>query len=233
MMKKLLLSILIAFGALFSINAQSYALQLSNNEMNCYFDMYKNGTYLIKLSYKGASDLMMSQIFSFGDYKMDENGDYRLTDKTHGFDIVLEPISDKKVFLVKNGFGWMQMNYLVKTGEKTTTPISVLDSFLSKDEVVSFRKKLISGFVSQENRIKYALYRSEQNPDFSLNLKEDGTYAVKYYSLELSAGNWTKEGNQLLLKDKNLNSNFYLIIDKDNLLRSTLLPGDFFLSKFR
>lgn len=232
-MKKLFLAILLAFSMFFGLKAQSYALQLSNSEINCYFDLFDNGTYLIKLSYKGAPDLMMSQIFSFGKYKVDENGDYRLTDSTHGFGITLESVSDKKVFLVKNGFGWMRMNYLVQTSERAATPISVLDNFLSKDELVAFRKKIVSDSGSQQNLLNFAFYRSEQNPDFSLNLKQDGTYVVKYYSLELSSGNWAREGNLLTLKDKSLSADFHLFIDKDGSLRSALLPGDFFLSRFR
>ena len=62
-MKKILFSFLIIFPAFLTVRAQSYALQLTNNDLACYLDIFESGKYLIKLSHKNAPDLVISQPF--------------------------------------------------------------------------------------------------------------------------------------------------------------------------
>lgn len=229
-MKKLSLSILLIFSIFFVANAQSYALQLSNSDLNCYLDVFSNGKYLIKMSYKNAPDLMMSQILSFGEYKVEKNGDYKLTDSTNDYNITLQPVSGNKVFMVSDGFKWMQMNYFVKNSEKPSSPISILDDFLSRQELLNYREKVRNTATSYKNSFKKGFYQSDFNPNFTFNANENGTYSIKFYSLELSNGTWQKENNFLKLKDNNLTADFFVMIDPDGKLKSALMPGDFFLS---
>ena len=227
-MKKLSLSILFFLAALITVKAQSYALQLTNSDLNCYLDMFGSGKYLIKMSYKIAPDLMMSQVLSFGEYNMEDNGDYKLTDGTNEYVITLEPVSGNKVFMVRDGFGWMQMNYFVRSSEKPSSPISILDDFLSREELLNYREKIKNG----KNNFRKGFYQSDFNPNFTFNANENGTYSIKFYSLELSNGTWEKENNFLKLKDNNLASDFFVLVDSDGKLKSVLMPGDFFLSNF-
>ena len=231
-MKKLSLSILLIFSLFFAAKAQSYALQLSNNDLNCYLDVFSNGKYLIKMSYKNAPDLMMSQILSFGEYKVEENGDYKLTDSTNDYNITLQPVSGDKVFMVSDGFKWMQMNYFVKNSEKPSSPISILDNFLSRQELLNYREKVKIDKNTYKNTFKKGFYRSDFDSNFTFNANDNGTYSIKFYSLELSNGTWQKENNFLKLKDNNLTADFFVMIDSDGKLKSALIPGDFFLSKF-
>ena len=227
-MKKLSLSILFVLAALITVKAQSYALQLTNSDLNCYLDMFGNGKYLIKMSYKNAPDLMMSQVLSFGEYSVESNGDYKLTDATNEYKITLQPVSGNKVLMVSDGFKWMQMNYFVRNSEKPSSPISILDDFLSREELVNYREKIKNG----KNNFRKGFYQSDFNPNFTFNANENGTYSIKFYSLELSNGTWEKENNFLKLKDNNLASDFFVLVDSDGKLKSVLMPGDFFLSNF-
>lgn len=229
-MKKLLLSILFSLAVSFAAVAQSYVLQLSNNDLNCYLEMFSDGKYLIKLSYKNAPDLMMSQVFSFGEYKVENNGDYTLTDATNNYNITLQPVSGDKVFLVNDGFKWMQMNYFVKNSEKPSSPISILSDFLSSRELTNYREKIRDD--KNKNNFTKGLYQSDFNPNFTFIANEHGTYSIKFYSLELSNGTWEKEHNFLKLKDNNLASDFFVMVDSNGKLKSVLMPGDFLLSSF-
>lgn len=227
-MKKLSLSILFVLAALITVKAQSYALQLTNSDLNCYLDMFGNGKYLIKMSYKNAPDLMMSQVLSFGEYSVESNGDYKLTDATNEYKITLQPVSGNKVLMVSDGFKWMQMNYFVRNSEKPSSPISILDDFLSREELLNYREKIKNG----KNNFRKGFYQSDFNPNFTFNANENGTYSIRFYSLELSNGTWEKENNFLKLKDNNLASDFFVLVDSDGKLKSALMPGDFFLSNF-
>ncbi|MDO5663837.1 MAG: hypothetical protein Q4G63_01100 [Bacteroidia bacterium] len=227
-MKKLSLSLLLILSTFFTANAQSYALQLTNSDLNCYLDIFSHGKYLIKLSYKNAPDLMMSQVLSFGKYEIKNNGDYKLTDSTNDYVITLEPVSDNKVFMVKDGFGWMQMNYFVRNSQKPSSPLSVLDNFLSHQDLLKYREKI----TNDKNNFKKGFYQSDFNPNFTFNANENGTYSIKFYSLELSNGRWKKENNFLKLKDNNLTSDFFMMVDSDSKLKSVLIPGDFLMSRF-
>lgn len=229
-MKKLLLSIILNLAVSFAVNAQSYALQLSNSDMNCYLEMFGDGKYLIKLSYKNAPDLMMSQVFSFGEYNVGNNGDYTLTDATNNYNITLQPVSGDNVFLVNDGFKWMQMNYFVKNSEKPSSPISILKDFLSSWELVNYREKMRDG--KSKNNFTKGLYHSDFNSNFTFIANENGTYSIRFYSLELSNGRWEKEHNFLKLKDYNLASDFFVMVEPNGKLKSVLMPGDFFLSNF-
>lgn len=220
------------FAMIFDLKAQSYSLQLPNNDLNCTFDFFPNKTYLIKLSYNNAADFMVSQIFSFGNYMITNRGDYELTDSTHGYTMTLERISDNHVLLVKSGFQWMQMNYLVKTNDKSSSPDNILDNFLTSQQLCNYREKLKREWGDKNNRLSTGLYRSGFNENFTFEAKENGTYSIKYYSLELSKGTWEKEGNLLKIKDSNIDSHFYILIDSSGKLQSLLIPGDFSLTKF-
>ncbi len=231
-MKKITLVILFIVSIAFTLRAQSYSLQMINSDLNCYLDFFPNKTYLIKLSYKGASDLMMSQIFSFGDYQIAENGNYKLTDRTHQYTFTLEPVSGNKVFMVKDGFQWMQLNFFVKTSERASSPANITKDFLTNKELVNYRERLKGETGGNMFSFSKGLYRSDFDKSLSVNLRNDSTYSVRYYSLELSSGTWEREGNFIKLKDKNIIPEFYALIDPDNSLKSVLIPGDFSLIKF-
>lgn len=231
-MKKLLFSFLIILPAFFVARAQSYTLQLTNSDLNCYLDMFSDGKYLIKMSYKNAPDLIMSQILSFGEYKVENNGNYRLTDSTNEYIITLEPVSGKKVFMVRDGFKWMQMNYFVKNSEKPSSPISILDNFLSRQELLNYREKIRIDKNTYKNNFRNGFYQSDFNPDFTFRAHENGTYSIRFYSLELSSGTWEKEDNFLKLKDNNLAADFFVAVEPEGKLKSVLLPGDFSLTRF-
>ena len=130
--------------------------------------------------------------------------------------------------MVRDGFGWMQMNYFVRSSEKPSSPISILDDFLSREELLNYREKIKNG----KNNFRKGFYQSDFNPNFTFNANENGTYSIKFYSLELSNGTWEKENNFLKLKDNNLASDFFVLVDSDGKLKSVLMPGDFFLSNF-
>ncbi|MGI6048094.1 MAG: hypothetical protein ACOYEG_08830 [Petrimonas sp.] len=231
-MKKLSLSIVFTLAVLFTVKAQSYALQLTNSDLDCYLEMFSDGKYLIKISCKNAPELMVSQVLSFGEYKVEDNGDYKLTDSTNEYNITLQPLWGNKVFMVSNGFNWMQMNYFVKNSEKPSSPISILNDFLSREELLNYREKMRNDKNTYKNNFKKGFYQSDFNPNFTFNANENGTYSIMFYSLELSGGTWEKENNFLKLKDSSLTSDFFVMVDADGKLKSVLMPGDFFLSNF-
>ena len=175
---------------------------------------------------------MMSQIFSFGSYKLEKNGNYTLTDEANDYTITLEPTPANKTLMIKDGFKWMRTNYFVKNAEKPSSPISILDNFLTKKELSNYREKIKNETKLHNNPFGYGFYRSDFNPDLTFIANHDGTYAIRFYSLELSSGTYIQEGNFLKLRDNNVNSSFYVLVDVGGKLRSMLMPGDFLLSKF-
>ena len=116
----------------------------------------------------------------------------------------------------------------MKNSEKPSSPLSILDDFLSSQELLKYREKV----KNNKNTFKKGFYQSDFNPNFTFNANENGTYSIRFYSQELSNGTWEKENNFLKLKDNNLSSPFYVLIESDEKLKSVLMPGDFFLSKF-
>ena len=231
-MKKLLFPLLIILSAFFVVRAQSYTLQLTNNDLACYLDMFSGGKYLIKLSHKNAPDLMISQPLSFGEYTVEDNGNYRLTDETNQYVITLEPVAGNNVFMVKDGFSWMQMNYLVKRSDKPSSPVSISGDFLSRGELLNYREKIRNRKGTYRNNFGSGFYQSDFNPEFTFRAHENGTYSIRLYSLELSSGTWKKEDNFLKLKDNNLTADFFVAIEPEGKLKSVLMPGDFSLTRF-
>lgn len=232
-MKKII--ILLFFVSLFlgEMFSQTYTLQMMDSDTECYLELYDNRQYIIKLSHKSAPDLMLSSIFSFGGYSVDSEGTYTLTDRTHAYCIRLERASEstgERVLFVKNAFGWMQNNYFVKSSAVHATPIDITQNFLTADEVVAFREKLLAA-----NTHKMAVAEGRFSVDsggFSLNLRKNGTYTMRYHSLPLSEGTWTIGQNVLELWDEDVDARFHAIVLSDGTLRSALLPGEFSALRF-
>lgn len=231
-MKKILFSFLIIFPAFLTVRAQSYALQLTNNDLACYLDIFESGKYLIKLSHKNAPDLVISQPLSFGKYTVEDNGNYTLTDGTNQYVITLEPVTGNKIFMVKDGFRWMQLNYFAKSSDKPSSPVSISTDFLSRSELLSYREKIRIDKNIYKNKFRNGFYQSDFNPEFTFRAHEDGTYSIRFYSLELSNGTWEKEDNFLKLKDDNLAAYFFVAVEPEDKLKSILMPGDFSLTRF-
>lgn len=212
--------------------AQSYKLQMTDSDIDCYLDLYDSNAYILKISYNAASDLMMSNIFSFGNYVADNSGTYTFTDKTHSFAMTMETASEstkERVLFVKNSFGWMENNYFVMTSPRPATPPDITENFLKAEEVFAFREK------NRTEECPFAISAGKYSTDlegFLLNLNRDSTYTMYYYSLPLSKGKWTVEHNLLVLSDANVNARFYAIVQADGSLRSALLPGEFSALRF-
>lgn len=231
-MKKIGILFFFSVFLLSAINAQTYTLQM-NSDIETYLELYPNNRYIIKTSYKGAPDFMMSTIFSFGTYKIEPNQTYVFTDKTHGFDMKMEIASKttkEKVLFVKDAFGWMENNYFVMSSQKAVTPVNITDNFLTKDEVVSFRNK--NKAETCPVKIENGRYKSGMD-GYSLILNSDKTYSLHFYNVLLSKGNWVTENNFLVLADADVNKHFYGIINNDGSIRSALFPGEFNTTTFK
>lgn len=232
-MKKIFSIIVFVIASFLGVFAQSYTLQSMSSYPDVLLELYPNKSYIIKISHQGAPDLMMSNIFSFGDYVVDAGGTYTLTDKTHNYTMKLEIASEstkEKVLLVKESFGWMENNYFVMSATKPATPVNITENFLSADELIAFREK---------NKVDKCPVKIKQNKyvadldGFSLNINKNETYTMYYYTLPVSKGKWSIENNFLVLLDGDLNSRFYAIVRPDGTLRSALLPGEFSATNFK
>lgn len=215
------------------INAQTYTLQKMDSDVETYLELYPNNRYIIKMSYRGAPDFMMSNIFSFGTFKKEANQTYVLTDKTHTFTMKMEIASKttkEKVLFVKDAFGWMENNYFVMSSEKAVTPLNITDNFLSAEELTSFRNKNKTEKCPVE--LENGRYKSGMD-GYILTLNSDETYALRFYNTLLSKGNWTVENNFLVLNDGDMHNRFYGIVNNNGSIRSALFPGEFNTSTFK
>lgn len=232
-MKKIFTVILFVIASLVGVSAQSYKLQSMDSYSDVLLELYPNNSYIVKISSKSTPDLMMSNIFSFGNYVVDSTGSYTFTDKTHNFLMKMEIASQstkEEVLFVKESFEWMENNYFVISAKKPVTPINITENFLSADDLVSFREK---------NKVDKSPLKIKQNKyvadldGYSLNINKDQTYTLYFYILPISKGKWAVENNFLVLKDKDINTQFYAIIKSDGTLRSALLPGEFSTTNFK
>lgn len=235
-MKKTAISILVILISVLSIQAQSYDLKMMNGNFNCYLDLFPDSTYIIKLSTKNTPDLVMSQLFSFGKYSVNKQGVYQLKDRTNEYVMTLETASEStkdKVLFVKNSFGWMQNNYFVKQSAKPLSPASITKDFLKRNELVNYREKQRVPFSQKACAFVNGTYKSTSNPDYRFTInRSDSTYAINLGSLRLSKGKLAQEDNFIVLKDTFSDTPFYVLPDENGMLRSMLMPGDFYLSKF-
>ena len=232
-MKKIFAIISFIVASFAGVFAQSYTLQSMQSYPDVLLELYPNKSYIVKISHKGAPDLMMSNIFSFGNYEVDAKGNYTLTDKTHNFSMQLEIASQstkEKVLLVKESFGWMENNYFVMSAAKPATPINITENFLSADELVAFREK------NKTDKCPVKIKQNKYVADldgYSLNINKNETYTLYYYAMPISKGKWSVENNFLVLSDENVNSRFFAIVKPDGTLRSALLPGEFSATNFK
>lgn len=200
--------------------SETYSLDRVTEDIDCYLNLYKNGSYYIELQENLTSDIGKSIVLSYGKYKVNGNR-MVLIDKVHNFS--MEVITDKSKIKFVNSFVFLlnkQFNYYDENTDREPTILkSGISSFKLKEERKEYKK---------EHQILFSfnvgIYHDNQG--YRLIIQQNNKYKVEYKGIIISDGDWCRDGNELELKDRYLNRSFYALIN-DKYIISKLLPGEY------
>lgn len=200
--------------------SETYSLDRVTEDIDCYLNLYNNGSYYIELQENLTSDIGKSIVLSYGKYKVNSNR-IVLMDNVHNF--TMEVITDKSKIKFVNSFAFLlnkQFNYYGKNiGREPSFLNSSMNSLKLKEERKEYKKthQLIFSF-------DVGIYHDNQG--YRLYIQQNNKYKVEYKSIVISDGDWRRDGNELELKDRYLNRSFYALIN-DKYIISKLLPGEY------
>lgn len=225
-MKIILLFICITIfsNAAFSQMSAVFSVEEIVKDIDCDIYFYQSGVYEVILSEYVTDDILSSRLLSYGNYKI-RNGDIELTDKYNG---------NKMLFTQNNVWNITAKIFypgiLNKKFVKSTFVIYEKPIF-TRMKIMPLNQERLKHKLKEkeENSLSYGIFKSEG--ELKLNLQSNSTYILEYKKIILSKGIWSKEGNELRLKDCVLKHSFYIMIGK-NVLLSKFLPEKESISNF-
>ncbi|MCL2041752.1 MAG: hypothetical protein FWG84_06915 [Bacteroidales bacterium] len=193
-----------------------------------YCDIYftNTGRYCIMLSAHLSDDILLDVPLSDGTYSILDN-DIILTDKYLHYKMQLEYKNNE--LHVKEAFRFLQ-NKVFEFRRLSDFPF--IESYNISDFILQQERNIYTSQYQSAFSLKAGQYRNAgQISYFSLNLSPMGFYTLQYIIediiyLILSDGTWSRNGNELILYDTEVEHNFYMHIGKNKLI-SKLLPGDY------
>jgi hypothetical protein len=220
-MKQVLLFCIILLFTSCSIFAQLtgvYSLSKFNEQFICSFYFFESGSYLIVLSEEVSPDQIEATVFSYGMFSQNKN-EITLIDKIHGYKMLL--IKNNKELIVKKSFNWLINRHFIFQH----THISSMEIVIPKLEASTVLQE--RNTFKHLNKVLNTLYAGTYSDGgcYSILIQSNKRYKLAYKNIIISAGAWSRNGNELILVDATLKCPFYVMIDK-NALISKILPGD-------
>jgi len=251
-MKKtiLILSILvfITLASQAKINGIYYVVNNLGHRITCHITFFDEKYYYIELDNSLSSDVIETDILSFGSFSLKGNG-LSLVDAVNGHKIQLEVFNEKRIKVIR-GLPFLNSKTLFYESKedpfiseqyksdyfnKVKTSLSLqneLDKYKSIDKNNILHKELYS-FAKYELKIEKG-----GNYKFSYVYKAISEDTWKYLNLYerimlpsdviiiISEGTWKRQGNVLYLYDLSLQYTFHVFIE-ENGLNCKFLPGVF------
>ena len=195
-----------------------YTIGNLTEKIDCNIYLFKNNSYYIELSENVTSDIIESLVLSYGKFSL-TNNEVTLIDKVHNYKMQL--ILDNNVLIVKQAFGFITNKRFscYSPNYHTGIPCSNINALFLQEERDKYKKAHIPLVP-----LNIGIFENEQG--FKLNIQQNNKYELEFKSIILSEGEWCRDGNELELKDLNLEHSFYVLIS-DKMLISKLLLGDY------
>jgi hypothetical protein len=195
-----------------------YSLNKLTENISCEIYFFKSNLYLIELYENVTTDQVEIMLFSFGNTSM-KNNEITLTDKIHGYKILL--LKNNKELVVKKSFSWLLNKHFV-FNTIYGPPNEQIIPDLNLSSILQERRNF-----KHSNMTINTLYSGtyDDGAGYSILIQSNKRYKLAYKNIIISAGAWSRNGNELILVDATLKCPFYVMIDK-NALISKILPGD-------
>ena len=194
-----------------------------------YIEFHNNYYYFMEIAIYLSDDVVFFYPQSFGKYTEDNNK-IILTDHVHGFQIVL--LREDEDLIVISLFSWIKDKQFKYYGEVYDNSNLSEALEITKDMPLSLEQERKEYQLSsvQTYPLKNGKYSGDEYYPFELYLSADSTYSMEfrigYWDIAFFEGTWSRNGNELILCNANLQCNFYMLIGEDKLI-SKLLPGDY------
>jgi len=219
MRKKIILLIffVLGFNSAFSQISKVYTYDTISNKVDCNIFFYKEGVYEVTLEdYTDENPYLI--ILSFGQYTIQDDK-IVLFDKYNEF---------KMQFVLKDSFIVGHKTYKwLKDKKMQKSYFEIYDKpFFQKANFKNLAESR-SQFAKQNiNQNDFYLGTYKMQMDYILNFNSCASYQFKYKEIIISEGTWKRKGNELILKDIEIETPFYILIGKETLINK-MLPGDF------
>jgi len=218
-----LLSILLLEGIIvFSQISGLYSFKL-NDDIRCRIIFYEDNKYYIELVDEVYPDHYDGTLISRGTFHI-YNNNIELTDKFHNYKMTL--FRKDEELIVKSGIKGLIDKHFIYRGT-----LKSFGTFIPKDKILNINKEredykqLNKELFPFESGLYTAPSWANLSFDYILRIKPDNTYILYCRVIVFSEGTWTRNGNELILRDNDLNTSFYLLIAANNTFSSKLLPG--------
>lgn len=198
------------------IEVGNYIYEDKENGYAYYIELYENGNYQIKLIKDYSHDFIFQVLVSKGKFDINNQS------------IKFSDINEELNF---------SANYVEKSIQFTNSYCFLKDiSFrfyhqYNDEEVSSIASRSIDqGKLNQymqcpeQKEFKPGTYDFEKV--YKLNIYSEGKFEYFFEDLLVLKGEWYKKNNVIILRDEELNHEFYLLIKNKNTLISNLLPMD-------
>ncbi len=195
-----------------------YSLNKFNEQITCDIYFFKSGRYLIELTENPTPDLIEAMVFSYGKFSQ-KNDEIRLIDKIHGYKMLL--IKNNKELIVKKSFNWLLNRHFIFQTDYVYTKEIVIPEL--EASTVLQERNTFKHLHKALNILYSGTYTAGEY--YSILTQSNKRYKLAYKNIIISAGAWSRNGNELILVDATLKCPFYVMIDKNTLI-SKILPGD-------
>jgi len=199
----------------------------SKGEFTFCLGLSKDKNYTLWIENYSTQDFGPEEKISLGTYTL-KNEILILKDRCNGYTMTFYYKKDslivQKAFSNMNGLIFNNKN--IKDWESSINPNSSYKTTPKKRKIY---KKLKNG----NNQFTSGNYLDNKyQPINQINLLPDSTFIYSIFEIVFLKGTWTKSGNEIILIDPNMNTPFYLLIDKENLINlicPSHLPDCFYL----
>lgn len=184
------------------------------------FNLYLGDNEFLLAYSSGASDMFMMGTISFGIYSKNDNG-FVLHDCFNGYTMEVEYVNDSSLVFTKGPccmknrmLIWGPWNQSFYDSEDKLTEYDYQQVEKMRQNY-SCQQELSCSIIGDYN------YGTIFDDGFSpLELQEDGSYELRYRFGEilLSKGQWSRQGNLILLQDDFMDEPFYAFIEEDVIL---------------
>jgi len=193
----------------------SYPFQ---DDTDCNIVFYNNGLYEIILNKSSTEDLGINTTLSYGKY-IYHDSTIICHDQFNGIQMVFV-YNPKYIQARKSYFGLM--NRKIFKSKYFSVDSRSHPDFLSYEKNRKYKTiNEVKGDLLKYNKRIYpfgpCIY--DYHDYFTLIINPDNSYCFNFFGTLISKGTWSQKGNELILYDRNIKSNFYsFIIGKDKLI---------------
>ena len=183
------------------------------------FDLYLGDKEYVLNYTIGAEDMIRTSSISYGTYNKNDNG-FVLDDLVNGYTMAVEYVNDSSLVFTKGPYcmkdrllTWQPWDQELYEEEKITD--FNYDQLETERQTYSNQQALSNTIIGDYSY--GALYGDDFSP---LVLREDSSYELRYNSgnVLLSKGQWSRQGNLLLLQDEYMDKPIYALIEVDSIM---------------